>query len=165
MEENCWYGICAIISHTIHCLVRAITLLFSRYVTAVASLGGRRGRCLPRVSPFWDDTILWSETISQLICGEDVFPSSFELKTNRCSGEDLCFCFGIRIFLGRKLAILTAIIFFLVFTYFWTEKGWPNEIPPRVPPSLATPLCNSSLEPLPLFFISCCLVSIYFSSY
>ena len=29
---------------------------------------------------------------------------------------------------------------FLVFTYFWTEKGWHHVIPPRVPPSLATPL-------------------------
>ena len=70
------------------------------------------------------------------------FPSSFELKTNQFSGEDLffSFCFGIHIFLGRKPTTLTAMTFFLVFTHFWTEKRWHHEIPPREPPFLATPL-------------------------
>ena len=31
-------------------------------------------------------------------------------------------------------------LFFLVFTYFWYEKGCHHEIPPRVPPFLATHL-------------------------
>ena len=49
-------------------------------------------------------------------------PSSFGLTTHWFLGEDLF------------------IFFFLVFTYFWYEKGCHHEIPPRVPPSLATPL-------------------------
>ena len=51
------------------------------------------------------------------------------------------FCFEIHIFLDQKPSTLTAItFFFLVFTYFWTKKGWHHEIPPRMPPFLATPL-------------------------
>ena len=39
------------------------------YSSGVAKGGGSP----PRVSPFWGDTILWSETISPLISGEDSF--------------------------------------------------------------------------------------------
>ena len=42
------------------------------HVSSVASLEGPGGGP-PRVSPFWGDTILWSKTISPLICGEDLF--------------------------------------------------------------------------------------------
>ena len=73
------------------------------------------------------------------------FPSSFRPKTNQFSVEDLflSFCFGLHIFLGRKPTNLTAMTCFcLVFTYFWTEKEWHHKIPPRVPPSLATPLVS-----------------------
>ena len=48
--------------------------------------------------------------------------------------------------LYRKPTNFTAKTFFLVFTYFWTEKGWHHEIPPRVPPFLATPLIIIKLK-------------------
>ena len=52
--------------------------------------------------------------------------------------------FGLQSHLHRKPTNFTAkpcfFVFFLVVTYFWTEKGWHHEIPPRMPPSLATPL-------------------------
>ena len=68
------------------------------------------------------------------------FPSSYELKTNQFSGEDLffSFCLGIHLYLDRKPTTLTAMTFFLVFAYFWTEKH--HETPSWVPPFLATPL-------------------------
>ena len=46
---------------------------------------------------------------------------TFVLKTHSFCSEDL-------------------FLFFLVCTYFWTKKGYHHEIPPSVPPSLATPL-------------------------
>ena len=51
------------------------------------------------------------------------------------------FFFGFHILLDQKPTYFVAaktFFFFLVFTYFWYEKGCHHEIPPRVPPFLAT---------------------------
>ena len=75
--------------------------------------------------------------------GTIFFPSSFGPKSNQFSGEDLFFyCLWTSHISGPKTHLIwRRWPFFLVFTYFWTEKEWHHEIPPRVPPSLATPLC------------------------
>ena len=37
--------------------------------------------------------------------------------------------------------------FFLVFSYILADKGWHHEIPPRVPPFLATPQVSTYIKP------------------
>ena len=70
------------------------------------------------------------------------FPFSLELKPNQFSGDDL-FLFWNSHISGPKTHYFNGNdLFSLVFTYFWTEKGWHHEIQPRVPLSLATPLAK-----------------------
>ena len=65
-------------------------------------------------------------------------------------GEGLFFLFFIYFWTENPL-ILQRRPFFLVFAYFWYEKGCHHEIPPRVPPFLATPLIISTLFSMALF--------------
>ena len=68
-------------------------------------------------------------------------PSSFRPKTHRLLGEDL-FVWSLHTFGLKTHSFCSEDLFnfFLVCTYFWTEKGCHHEIPPSVPLSLATPL-------------------------
>ena len=86
--------------------------------------GVARGGGPPRVTP-WSGTILWCESITPLICGKDL----------------VFFCLVSDLIWTKNPPILRRRSFFLVFTYFWTEKRWHHVIQPRVPrvpPSLAT---------------------------
>ena len=71
------------------------------------------------------------------------FPSSFELKTNQFSVEDLfCFVLDFTYFWAENPLLWRQwpFLFFFGLHLFLTEKGSHQEIRPRVPPSLATPL-------------------------
>ena len=126
--------------------------------------GGRKGGPL-QVTPFWGDTILWCETKTPQICGEDLVfvillglqphldqkPCKFTAKT--------FFCFGLHLFLNRKSTTFRRRpFFFLVFTYVWTKKGWHHEVPLQVPPFLATPLIFDTL----LVIMPFCLFIVFF---
>ena len=113
----------------------------------VARGGGRGGRAGGplRVSPFWGGTILWCETVTPPICGKylsffTLF--SFGLKTLWFSGEDLFFLVFTYFWTDIPLVLQRRpfLFFFLVFAYFWYKKGCHHKIPPRVLPSVATPL-------------------------
>ena len=100
-------------------------------VTRGAGLAAR-----PRVSPFWDDTIcffLFSfETENPLIGRQKPFSSCHYILSNR---KPIRF----------KAKTFFFLIFYLVFIYFSANKGCHHEIPPRVPPLLATPLVKKFL--------------------
>ena len=110
----------------------------------------------PRVSPFWGDIILWCETISSPTCGKYLtFFTLFgrphphlDYKPIDFLGEDLFFFFffwSSHTFGPKTHLFCSEDLFFLVFTYFWCEKGCHHEIPSRVPPFLATPLDLSKI--------------------
>ena len=114
-------------------------------LSGVARGGGLRSECHHYgVTPYYEVKPYLHWFVVKIF-----FPSSFELKTNQFSGEDLffSFCFGIHIFLDRKSTTLTAITFSFFFVFFGLylfldRKGVHHEIPPRVPPFLATPLVS-----------------------
>ena len=92
-----------------------------------------RGDGPPRVSSIWGDTIC--------------FFYSFETK-NPLIGRKTFF-YGHHILLDWKLTrFIMKTFFFLVFSYILADKGWHHEIPPRVPPFLATPLHKPAKKPM-----------------
>ena len=91
--------------------------------------GVARGNGPSQVSPFWGDTICCFFLLLR--------PKTFtyfrsEIPTSFCC-EDL---------------------FFLVFTYILANKGCHHEIPPRVPPFLATPLIIDTVGSFYIFFFA-----------
>ena len=111
-------------------------------IQSVASLGGaaRHGCHYFGVRPYYDvkhnSTDLWWIPFF-LLCFVpyphlDRKPIDFAAKTI----SFLVFTY----FWTENPLILQRRPFFLVLNYFWTQKGCHREIPPRMPPSLATPL-------------------------
>ena len=127
-------------------------------------LGGAGGRPAPCVTIF-RYTILWRETISLLICGEDLFSVLVWNENQPILAAKTFFFFGLDFtFLGRKRTNLTAMTFF-VFVFrsssiFGPKKGWHHEILPLLPPSLATPLPHR-LKILHFFFTSKLILGLY----
>ena len=97
---------------------------------------------------FWYGMKMEWKKIASMEYGKIVFHSiSYHALMWNYNSTDLwwrpCFSIllGVQPHLDQKPTNFTAkTIFFLVFIFFWTEKGWHRAIPHRVPPSLATPL-------------------------
>ena len=130
------------------------TIEMSRQNKALAAVALLKGRCPPRVSPFWGDTILWWETIIRSktlpICGKDIFylfwsQSAFWTKNsaNLRWRPSLFFSTRIR---TEDSANLRSRTFFSVSIRIWTkfllksvtaaeashDNGWHNETPLQV---------------------------------
>ena len=115
----------------------------------VASLGGGGKRLAPGVTILgWHHIIMWNYNSTDLWWIPYFFhfvwssPSSFRLKIHWFLDEDPFF-WSSHTFESKTHLFCSGDLFFLVFPYFWYEKGCHHKIPPRVPPFLATTLARS----------------------